>query len=91
MLQRHGERFVLTLAAAGQDGSLSKRMRNTPAEGRVYGKTGYILGTSALSGYVRAKSGRTVIFSVLMNDVPWGELWKARVAQDKVCLRLVDY
>jgi D-alanyl-D-alanine carboxypeptidase len=57
----------------------------------VYGKTGYILGTSALSGYVRAKSGRTVIFSVLMNDVPWGELWKARTAQDKVCLRLVDY
>jgi len=91
MLQRHGERFVQTLAAAGQEGSLSKRMRGTAAEGRVYGKTGYVLGTSALSGYVRAKSGRTVIFSVLMNDVPWGELWKARVAQDKVCLRLVDY
>ena len=91
MLQRHGERFVQTLAAAGQEGSLSKRMRGTAAEGRVYGKTGYILGTSALSGYVRAKSGRTVIFSVLMNDVPWGELWKARTAQDKVCLRLVEY
>ena len=91
MLQRHGERFVMTLAAAGQEGSLSKRMRGTSAEGRVYGKTGYVLGTSALSGYVRAKSGRTIIFSVLMNDVPWGELWKARTAQDKVCLRLVDY
>ena len=91
MLQRHGERFVLTLAAAGQEGSLSKRMRGTAAEGRVYGKTGYVLGTSALSGYVRAKSGRTIIFSVLMNDVPWGELWKARTAQDKVCLRLVDF
>ena len=91
MLQRHGERFVQTLAAAGQEGSLAKRMRGTPAEGRVFGKTGYVLGTSALSGYVRAKSGRTIIFSVLMNDVPWGELWKARTAQDKVCLRLVDY
>jgi D-alanyl-D-alanine carboxypeptidase len=66
-------------------------MRGTTAEGRVFGKTGYVLGTSALSGYVRAKSGRTIIFSVLMNDVPWGELWKARTAQDKVCLRLVDY
>ena len=90
MLQRHGERFVQTLAAAGQEGSLSKRMRNTPAEGRVFGKTGYVYGTSALSGYVRTRTGRTAVFSIIMNDVPWGHLWKARDAQDKVCLRLVD-
>jgi D-alanyl-D-alanine carboxypeptidase/D-alanyl-D-alanine-endopeptidase (penicillin-binding protein 4) len=91
MLQRHGERFVQTLAAPGQDGTLSKRMRGTAAEGRVFAKTGYIFGASGLSGYVRAKSGRTIIFSVLVNDMPWGELWKAHAAEDKACLRLVDY
>jgi len=91
MYERHGETFVQLLAVAGQDGSLARRMRRTPAEGRVFGKTGYVLGSSALSGYVRARSGRVVAFSILMNDVPWGELWRAREAQDKICVRLVEY
>ena len=91
MRERHGDSFLQTLAAAGQEGSLAKRLRGTAAEGRVWGKTGYVLGTSALSGYVCAKSGRMIIFSILMNDVPWGELRKARLAQDRVCLRLVEY
>jgi len=91
MCERHGDAFLHTLAAAGEDGSLSKRMRNTPAEGRVWGKTGYVLGVSALSGYVRSKGGRTIAYSIMMNDVPWGQLWRARDAQDKVCLRLVEY
>jgi len=91
MYQRHGDAFVETLSVAGQDGSLAKRLQNTPADGRVFGKTGYVFGTSALSGYVRTRSGRTIAFSLIMNDVPWGELWKARLAQDKACLRLVDY
>jgi serine-type D-Ala-D-Ala carboxypeptidase/endopeptidase (penicillin-binding protein 4) len=91
MYARHGDVFVETLPVAGEDGSLASRMKNTAAHGRVYGKTGYVLGTSALSGYVRTKSGRTVAFSLIMNDVPWGELWKARQAQDRLCVRLVDY
>ena len=89
MYERHGETFVQTLAVAGQEGSLAKRMRGTPAEGRVFGKTGYVLGTSALSGYVRTRTGRMAIFSIIMNDVR-GQTGKARDAQDKVCLRLVD-
>jgi len=91
MYQRHGDAFVETLSVAGQDGSLAKRLRNTPAAGRVFGKTGYVFGTSALSGYVRTRSGRTIAFALIMNDVPWGELWKARLAQDKACLRMIDY
>ena len=94
MYERYGPGapgFVGTLAVAGQDGSLRSRMRNTAAEGNVWGKTGYVYGVSALSGYVRTRGGRWVAFSVLMNDVPWGQLWRARLAQDKVCIRLVDY
>jgi D-alanyl-D-alanine carboxypeptidase/D-alanyl-D-alanine-endopeptidase (penicillin-binding protein 4) len=100
MYERHGpgappqdaaQGFVGTLALAGQDGSLRSRMRNTAAEGNVWGKTGYVYGVSALSGYVRTRSGRWVAFSILMNDVPWGQLWRARLAQDKVCIRLVNY
>jgi serine-type D-Ala-D-Ala carboxypeptidase/endopeptidase (penicillin-binding protein 4) len=91
MYARHGDAFVETLSVAGQDGTLAKRMKNTSAEGRVFGKTGYIAGTSTLSGYVRTKSGRMIAFSCLMNDVASGDLWKAHQAQDKLCARLADY
>ncbi|HET6441820.1 MAG TPA: D-alanyl-D-alanine carboxypeptidase, partial [Phycisphaerae bacterium] len=91
MFERQGEAFIGTLAVAGRDGSLRSRMRNTAAEGNVYGKTGYVAGVSALSGYVRTRGGRWLAFSILMNDLPSGSLWRARDAQDKVCIRLVDY
>jgi len=91
MHRLHGPQWVQTLAAAGQDGSLDKRMDGTAAEGRVYGKTGYIRGVSALSGYVYAASGRVIAYAILMNNLPSGALWKARVAQDKICVRLVDF
>ncbi len=90
MHRLHGPRWVQTLSVAGRDGSLHKRMRGTAAEGRVYGKTGYIRGVTALSGYVYAAGGRVIAYSILMNNLPSGSLWKARLAQDKICLRLVD-
>ncbi len=90
MHRTHGQPFVDTLARPGE-GSLAKRMRGTAAEGRVWGKTGYVRGVSALSGYVRTRSGRMLAYAILMSGVPWGELWKARDVQDRVCLRLLDY
>ena len=90
MYEQHGEAFARTLAVTGRDGSLRSRMRNTAAEGRVFAKTGYVAGVSALSGYVRTRSGRWLAFSILINDVPWGHVWRARLAQDKVCIRLVE-
>ena len=91
MAERYGETFIQTLAVAGRDGSIRNRMRNTPAEGRVFGKTGYVAGVSALSGYVRTAGGRLLVYSILMNGFASGDLWRARLAQDKICLRLVDY
>jgi len=88
MHERHGETFVRSLAVAGQEGSLARRMRGTAAEGRVFGKTGHVSGSSALSGYVRAKSGRMIAFSILMNG---REVFRGGPAQDKICIRLVDY
>jgi len=91
MHRLYGPQWVQTLAVAGRDGSLRKRMDGTAGEGRVYAKTGYIRGVSALSGYVYAAGGRVIAFSILMNNLPSGALWKARLAQDKICIRLVDF
>jgi D-alanyl-D-alanine carboxypeptidase/D-alanyl-D-alanine-endopeptidase (penicillin-binding protein 4) len=52
------------------DGTLSRRFRGTPLEGRLFAKTGTLNATNALSGYLLTKSGRTLLFSAFANDVP---------------------
>ncbi|MGK6356254.1 D-alanyl-D-alanine carboxypeptidase/D-alanyl-D-alanine-endopeptidase [Sphingomonas sp. DT-207] len=59
-----------TLPIAGQDGTLAKRFKGTSLEGKLFAKTGTLNATNALSGYMIAKSGRTLTFSMIANDVP---------------------
>jgi D-alanyl-D-alanine carboxypeptidase/D-alanyl-D-alanine-endopeptidase (penicillin-binding protein 4) len=59
-----------SLPVAGVDGTLANRFRGTPLEGRLFAKTGTLNATNALSGYMIAKSGRTLVFSIFANDVP---------------------
>ena len=71
--------FSDSLSIAGVDGTLGPRMRRGPARGRCRGKTGTLSNVSAVSGYCRALSGDTYVFSILMNGVnPFG----ARLIQD---------
>ena len=51
--QPWGELYRSSLPVAGEDGTLSDRMKNTPAAGRVFAKTGTIGHTNAISGYAR--------------------------------------
>lgn len=60
------------LPVGGQDGTLARRFKDGPLEGRVFAKTGSLNATNALSGYLVAKSGRTLLFSAFANDVPEG-------------------
>ncbi|WP_433789945.1 D-alanyl-D-alanine carboxypeptidase/D-alanyl-D-alanine endopeptidase [Actinoplanes sp. CA-252034] len=48
-------------------GTLSNRMRGTPAAGNVRAKTGTLSGVNALSGYVTAPDGRRLIFAFIVN------------------------
>lgn len=57
-----------SLAVAGKDGTLEHRFNNTPVEGRLYGKSGYISGVRALSGYMEAASGQPLVISVITNN-----------------------
>ena len=61
-----------TLPVGGVDGTLAKRFRDTPLQGRLFAKTGTLNGTNAISGYMTAASGRTLIFSAYANDRPEG-------------------
>jgi D-alanyl-D-alanine carboxypeptidase/D-alanyl-D-alanine-endopeptidase (penicillin-binding protein 4) len=57
-----------SLPDAGDNGSLSHRFPDSPVKGHVFAKTGTLGESRALSGYLDAASGRTVIFSVMVDD-----------------------
>jgi serine-type D-Ala-D-Ala carboxypeptidase/endopeptidase (penicillin-binding protein 4) len=57
-----------SLPDAGEDGTLSGRFPDPPVKDHVFAKTGTLGESRALSGYLDAASGRTVIFSVLVDD-----------------------
>jgi D-alanyl-D-alanine carboxypeptidase/D-alanyl-D-alanine-endopeptidase (penicillin-binding protein 4) len=82
--------FYNSLAIAGVDGTLKKRMRNTSAEAHVRAKTGTIKGVSNLSGYVTSKNGHLVAFSILIQNF-LGDYSTARSFQDKICVLLAEH
>jgi D-alanyl-D-alanine carboxypeptidase/D-alanyl-D-alanine-endopeptidase (penicillin-binding protein 4) len=71
-VQPWGVAWRETLPVAGVDGTLARRFKGTPLERRLFAKTGTLNGTAALSGYMTAKSGRTLTFSAYANDIPEG-------------------
>ncbi|MFW5416801.1 D-alanyl-D-alanine carboxypeptidase/D-alanyl-D-alanine-endopeptidase [Nocardiopsis sp. CNT-189] len=69
-------------------GTLSNRMRDTPAAGNVQAKTGTLTGASALSGYVTGADGERLAFAVVNNDYPGGA---PRGVQDRIAIRLAEF
>lgn len=68
--QPWGETFRDTLPVGGLSGSLSRRFKGTALEGRIFAKTGTVQGVNALSGFMTAASGETLVFSIIANDRP---------------------
>jgi serine-type D-Ala-D-Ala carboxypeptidase/endopeptidase (penicillin-binding protein 4) len=59
--------FTESLPIAGIDGTLKKRFKESPAEGWVRAKTGYLSGVVALAGYAGRSDGEVLTFSFLYN------------------------
>ena len=78
--QPWGSAWRATLPIAGYDGTLKNRFKGSALQGRLFAKTGTLNATRALSGYLIAKSGRTLTFSMFANDEPSGT--SAREAMD---------
>ncbi|MEO7178286.1 MAG: D-alanyl-D-alanine carboxypeptidase/D-alanyl-D-alanine-endopeptidase [Allosphingosinicella sp.] len=68
--QPWGSAWRSTLPVGGVDGTLAKRFKGTALEQRLFAKTGTLNASAALSGYMIAKSGRTLTFSAYANDIP---------------------
>lgn len=87
-----GRVFADSLAVNGRTGTVRKRMNDiSPAHAVVQCKTGYIDGTSCLSGYVTAPDGRRYAFSVLANSLTEpAAVSKAKQLQDRVARIIAD-
>lgn len=66
---RNGEAgaFIDSLPVAGVDGTLAHRLQGGAAMGQAYLKTGTLLDTRALAGYVRSRSGAVHAVAVFVN------------------------
>jgi D-alanyl-D-alanine carboxypeptidase/D-alanyl-D-alanine-endopeptidase (penicillin-binding protein 4) len=64
---QYAPEFLASLPIAGVDGTLRRRLRNTPAERFIRAKTGYVDGVVTLAGYAGHKDGRIVTFAFLYN------------------------
>ncbi|MDA0948043.1 MAG: D-alanyl-D-alanine carboxypeptidase/D-alanyl-D-alanine-endopeptidase [Planctomycetota bacterium] len=85
--------LLASLPVAGLSGSLEGRMGGTPAEGRVLAKTGFISGTSGLSGFVLEEGRPRIAFSILVAYPPAGGLNTKvfKPMQDDLCLELLAW
>jgi serine-type D-Ala-D-Ala carboxypeptidase/endopeptidase (penicillin-binding protein 4) len=83
-----GAELVQSLPFSGEDNkSWKRRLAAPPYFGNVFAKTGTLSGVSALSGYVRAVSGKSYAFSILLNGThsdPHGD-------QDRILMALIDH
>lgn len=72
-----------SLPVAGNDGTLSSRMKTGKAENNVHAKTGTLRGVSSLAGYATASNGHFIAFAIINQGImrqATGRNW-----QDKVC------
>ena len=79
----HGPELLGTLPVAGVDGTLSRRMKGTPAEGRARMKTGTLNNAVGLAGYVPDASGRIWVVVAIVNAPQAG---RGRAVLDAVTL-----
>jgi D-alanyl-D-alanine carboxypeptidase/D-alanyl-D-alanine-endopeptidase (penicillin-binding protein 4) len=84
-----GKEYVRSLAYSGEpDLRWRKRLATDPYKGNVFAKTGTLSDVSALSGYVKAKSGAVYAFSILCNRTIAN--WRAEQAEDAIVRAIID-
>jgi len=83
------DEFIQGLALTGREGTVDDRTDGTAAEGRCRTKTGTLTGVSALSGYCFNRSGRQILFSILMASVY--DLGLAHYEQDRIAAAIASY
>ena len=82
--------YVSSMAVAGVDGTLRRRMTNGPAQGSVFAKTGTVTGARNLTGYVTTTTGTPLAFAIMTNlyGTSTGKVTRAQDAIVEALVRL---
>ncbi len=87
MSRSANDHFRRSLAIAGVNGTLKNRFINTALKNNLIGKTGTLTGVGTLSGYLSAADGKTIVFSILLNNSEQSSQ-KIRQAIDQIAVIL---
>lgn len=86
-----GVEWDSVMAVTGQSGTLSRRLVDTIAAGRVRGKTGTLSDVRALSASAVGPTGERYVFAIVANAlVTTDALTRVRALTDQVVLALVE-
>ena len=87
---KHAELYRAALPVFGVTGNIAGRLKDTPASGRVWAKTGSMSQVRSLSGYIVTAEGEPLVFAFIVNGfrVPSREI---DAAMDRALLRLVEF
>ena len=85
----HSIELKKSLPVAGKSGTLRKRLLDTPAEGRVQGKTGSLNGVISLAGVLETLFDRTLSFAFVTNFD--GEKGRIKYLHDQILLEMLKY
>jgi D-alanyl-D-alanine carboxypeptidase/D-alanyl-D-alanine-endopeptidase (penicillin-binding protein 4) len=80
---KNWEIFRSSLAVPGEEGTFKTRFKGELSK-RVWGKSGYVDGVSAVSGYLKGRDEKWYAFSILMNNVPGGTNSDAKKVQERI-------
>ncbi|VAW28909.1 D-alanyl-D-alanine carboxypeptidase, partial [hydrothermal vent metagenome] len=81
--------YYHSLPLAGQDGTVEGMFKGSAAEGNLRAKSGTIDRVKAYTGYVVSRSGRKIIFSMIVNNFS-GKSRAARTKLEKLMVALAE-
>jgi len=82
--------YLASLAVAGVDGTMKRRLRDTFAERRLRVKTGALKGVSCLSGYAFTRDNEVLTFSMMINGYTTGG-YPIKQIQNQIGLLLTEF
>jgi len=83
-----GPTFHAALPVEGESGTLKRHGKGTPSRGNLHAKTGTTNTVAALGGYVTAKNGEVLAFSLLYNG---SDRWNAKTAMDQIGATMAEF
>jgi serine-type D-Ala-D-Ala carboxypeptidase/endopeptidase (penicillin-binding protein 4) len=83
-----GPVFHAALPVEGESGTLKRHGRGTPSRGNLHAKTGTTNTVAALGGFVTARNGEVLAFSLLYNGA---DRWNAKLAMDQIGATMAEF